>query len=152
MKTMEQFWNEITTNKALAEKLAAASGEQKLEAFLKENEVDCTKEQFGEFIIAKAKESDALSDDKLESVAGGYDYKTILQTVKKGTKICHIPTGSVYVVDDCIVSTKVAAYFIKPLVKNENAPEMTHLTHIDLLRLYNYEESLSEVAKVQGFS
>ena len=40
MKTMEQFWNEITTNKALAEKLAAASGEQKLEAFLKENEVD----------------------------------------------------------------------------------------------------------------
>ncbi|MGN1160966.1 MAG: hypothetical protein ACI4SX_01850 [Candidatus Fimenecus sp.] len=152
MKTMEQFWNEITTNKALAEKLAAASGEQKLEAFLKENEVDCTKEQFGEFIIAKAKESGALSDDKLESVAGGYDYKTILQTVKKGTKICHIPTGSVYVVDDCIVSTKVAAYFIKPLVKNENAPEMTHLTHIDLLRLYNYEESLSEVAKVQGFS
>ena len=152
MKTMDQFWNEITTNKALAEKLAAASGEQKLEAFLKENEVDCTKEQFGEFIIAKAKESGALSDDKLESVAGGYDYKTILQTVKKGTKICHIPTGSVYVVDDCIVSTKVAAYFIKPLVKNENAPEMTHLTHIDLLRLYNYEESLSEVAKVQGFS
>lgn len=137
MKTMEQFWNEITTNKALAEKLAAASGEQKLEAFLKENEVDCTKEQFGEFIIAKAKESGALSDDKLESVAGGYDYKTILQTVKKGTKICHIPTGSVYVVDDCIVSTKVAAYFIKPLVKNENAPEMTHLTHIDLLNKLN---------------
>ena len=137
MKTMEQFWNEITTNKALAEKLAAASGEQKLDAFLKENEVDCTKEQFGEFIIAKAKESGALSDDKLESVAGGYDYKTILQTVKKGTKICHIPTGSVYVVDDCIVSTKVAAYFIKPLVKNENAPEMTHLTHIDLLNKLN---------------
>ena len=137
MKTMEQFWNEITTNKALAEKLAAASGEQKLEAFLKENEVDCTKEQFGEFIIAKAKESGAPSDDKLESVAGGYDYKTILQTVKKGTKICHIPTGSVYVVDDCIVSTKVAAYFIKPLVKNENAPEMTHLTHIDLLNKLN---------------
>ena len=137
MKTMEQIWNEITTNKALAEKLAAASGEQKLEAFLKENEVDCTKEQFGEFIIAKAKESGALSDDKLESVAGGYDYKTILQTVKKGTKICHIPTGSVYVVDDCIVSTKAAAYFIKPLVKNENAPEMTHLTHIDLLNKLN---------------
>ena len=135
MKTMEQLWNEITTNKELAEKLAAASGEQKLEAFLKENEVDCTKEQFGEFIIAK--ESGALSDDKLESVAGGYDYKTILQTVKKGTKICHIPTGSIYVVDDCVVSTKAAAYIIKPLVKNENAPEMTHLTHIDLLNKLN---------------
>ena len=137
MKTMEQLWNEITTNKELAEKLKGVSNDRELEAFLKENEVDCTKEQFGEFIISKAKESGALSDDKLESVAGGYDYKTILQTVKKGTKICHIPTGSVYVVDDCIVSTKVAAYFIKPLVKNENAPEMTHLTHIDLLNKLN---------------
>lgn len=137
MKTMEQLWNEITTNKELAEKLKGVSSDRELEAFLKENEVDCTKEQFGEFIISKAKESGALSDDKLESVAGGYDYKTILQTVKKGTKICHIPTGSVYVVDDCIVSTKVAAYFIKPLVKNENAPEMTHLTHIDLLNKLN---------------
>ena len=137
MKTMEQLWNEITTNKEFAEKLKGVSSDRELEAFLKENEVDCTKEQFGEFIIAKAKESGALSDDKLESVAGGYDYKTILQTVKKGTKICHIPTGSVYVVDDCIVSTKVAAYFIKPLVKNENAPEMTHLTHIDLLNKLN---------------
>ena len=93
MKTMEQLWNEITTNKELAEKLKGVSSDRELEAFLKENEVDCTKEQFGEFIIAKAKESGALSDDKLESVAGGYDYKTILQTVKKGTKICHIPTG-----------------------------------------------------------
>ena len=135
MKTMEQLWNEITTNKELAEKLKGVSSDRELEAFLKENEVDCTKEQFGEFIIAK--ESGALSDDKLESVAGGYDYKTILQTVKKGTKICHIPTGSVYVVDDCIVSTKAAAYFIKPLVKNENAPEMTHLTNIDLLNKLN---------------
>ena len=137
MKTMEQLWNEITTNKKLAEKLEGVSSDRELEAFLKENEVDCTKEQFGEFIIAKAKESGALSDDKLESVAGGYDYKTILQTVKKGTKICHIPTGSVYVVDDCFVGTKAAAYFIKPLVKNENAPEMTHLTHIDLLNKLN---------------
>ena len=137
MKTLEKFWSELIANKELAEKLIKTTNEQELEAFLKENEVDCTKEQFKEFVFAKAKESGALSDDKLESVAGGYDYKTILQTVKKGTKICHIPTGTVYVVDDCIVSTKAAAYFIKPLVKNENAPEMTHLTHIDLLNKLN---------------
>ena len=71
MKTMEQFWNEITTNKVLAEKLAAASGEQKLEAFLKENEVDCTKEQFKEFVFAKAKESGEISDEELSAVSGG---------------------------------------------------------------------------------
>ena len=75
MKTMEQFWNEITTNKALVEKLAAASGEQKLEAFLKENEVDCTEEQFNEFILAKAKESGELSDEQLEAVSGGIDWQ-----------------------------------------------------------------------------
>ena len=47
MKTMEQLWNEITTNKELAEKLKGVSSDRELEAFLKENEVDCTKEQFG---------------------------------------------------------------------------------------------------------
>ena len=40
MKTMEQFWGEITTNKELAEKLFKTTNEQELEALLKENEVD----------------------------------------------------------------------------------------------------------------
>ena len=71
MKTIEQFYNEIIANKALAEKLAGVSSEQQLDEFLKENEVDCDKEQFAEFIVKKAKESGQLSDDQLEAVSGG---------------------------------------------------------------------------------
>ena len=38
MKTMEQFWSEISTNEELAEKLEQIASEQELEALLKENE------------------------------------------------------------------------------------------------------------------
>lgn len=71
MKTMEQFYNEIIESEELSEKLASVSDEQKLEEFLKENEVDCTTNQFNEFILAKAKESGELTDEMLEAVAGG---------------------------------------------------------------------------------
>ena len=71
MKTMEQLWNEITTNKELAEKLKGVSSDRELEAFLKENEVDCTKEQFGEFILSK--KGSKLSDEELRIIAGGRD-------------------------------------------------------------------------------
>ena len=71
MKTMEQFWSEISTNEELAEKLEQIASEQELEALLKENEVDCTEEQFNEFILAKAKESGELTDEELSAVAGG---------------------------------------------------------------------------------
>ncbi len=70
---MEQFWNELTTSKELSEKLHEVKNEQELEAFLKENEVDCTKEQFGEFLLAKAKKSGELSDEELRIIAGGRD-------------------------------------------------------------------------------
>ena len=86
MKTTEQFWNEIKANKELAEKLTKVTNDAELEALLKENEVDCTKEQFAEFIIEKAKERGALSDDKLESVAGGSTAFTMANTVAKGIR------------------------------------------------------------------
>ena len=72
MKTIEQFWSEITTNKELFEKLVSVSSEQEFEEFLKENEVDCTKEQFKEYVFAKAKESGEISDEELEAVSGGW--------------------------------------------------------------------------------
>lgn len=71
MKTMEQFWSEISTNEELAEKLEQIASEQELEALLKENEVDCTNEQFKEFVFAKAKESGEISDEELSAVSGG---------------------------------------------------------------------------------
>ena len=44
VKTIERFYNELIASEELKEKLAAVSGEQKLDEFLKENEVEGTKE------------------------------------------------------------------------------------------------------------
>ena len=71
MKTIEQFYNEIISSEELKEKLAQVSSEQKLEEFLKENEVEGTKDEFKEYVIEKAKASGALTDEQLEAVAGG---------------------------------------------------------------------------------
>ncbi|MGN1421939.1 MAG: hypothetical protein ACI4XA_01045 [Oscillospiraceae bacterium] len=71
MKTIEQFWSEITANEELSEKLEQIANKQELEALLNENEVDCTEEQFNEFILAKANTSGELTDEQLDTVAGG---------------------------------------------------------------------------------
>ncbi|MGN1160964.1 MAG: hypothetical protein ACI4SX_01840 [Candidatus Fimenecus sp.] len=71
MKTIEQFYNEIIASEELKEKLAAVSSAQKLDEFLKENEVDGTKEEFKEYVVEKAKTSGELTDEQLEAVAGG---------------------------------------------------------------------------------
>lgn len=73
MKTLEQFYCEITESKELREKLEQASAEHKLDEFLKENGISCTKEQFGEFALTKAKESGLLTDEELKKIAGGRD-------------------------------------------------------------------------------
>ena len=71
MKTIEQFYNEIIASEELKEKLAAVSSAQKLDEFLKENEVEGTKEEFMEYVVKKAKTSGELTDEQLEAVAGG---------------------------------------------------------------------------------
>ena len=71
MKTIEQFYNEIIADEELKEKLAAASEEHRLNEFLKENEVDGTKEEFKEFVLEKANRSGTLTDEQLSAVAGG---------------------------------------------------------------------------------
>ena len=71
MKTIEQFFNEVIANKELAEKLAGIQDEQKLAEFLKENEVDCTTEQFKALMIEIAKQSGEIPEDELDAVAGG---------------------------------------------------------------------------------
>ena len=71
MKNIEEFYNEIISDKALAEKLAGVSSEEQLEAFLKENDAPCTKEQFKEFMLAKAKEKGELTDEQIAEVSGG---------------------------------------------------------------------------------
>ena len=71
MKTIEQFYNEIIASEELKKKLAAVSSAQNLDEFLKENEVEGTKEEFKEYVVEKAKTSGELTDEQLEAVAGG---------------------------------------------------------------------------------
>ena len=73
MKTAEEFYNEITASEELKEKLAEASEEQKLDEFLRENGVECDKEQFKEYAFAKAKEDGVLTEEQLEYIAAGKD-------------------------------------------------------------------------------
>ena len=68
MKTPEQFFGEITTNKVLAEKLTKVTNDAELEEFLTENGAEGTAEEFKKLIVAKAKASGELSDEQLEAV------------------------------------------------------------------------------------
>lgn len=75
MKTTEQFFGEITANKELFEKLTKVTDYAELEAFLKENGVEGTVEDFKALVVAKAKASGELSDEQLEAVSGGIDWQ-----------------------------------------------------------------------------
>ena len=69
MKTKEEFWNEISNNKELTERLTKIENKQELEVFFKENEIEGTLEEFRKFIAEKT--NAALTDEELEAVAGG---------------------------------------------------------------------------------
>ena len=124
MKTMKQFWNEITTNTDLAEKFAKAANEQQLEAFLKENEVSGTAEQFNEFLREQSKTSGELSDEKLEAVSGGYYIGGDNESVKVGTRIVHLRSNAIYIVEKCLGSSNSRLYIIKQVKTGINAPKM----------------------------
>ena len=69
MKTMEQFFSEITTNDELFDKLITIKNDAELETFLKENEVEGTIDEFKKLVVAQAKGE--LTDEELEAVSGG---------------------------------------------------------------------------------
>lgn len=71
MKTIEQFLYEIMANEETYKKFQAATDEKMIEALLKENEVDCTSDDFRKFFTEKIQASGELSDEALENVAGG---------------------------------------------------------------------------------
>lgn len=71
MKTIEQFLYEIMANEETKKKFQAATDEKTIEALLKENEVDCTSDDFRKFFTEKIQASGELSDEALENVAGG---------------------------------------------------------------------------------
>ncbi|MGN1421941.1 MAG: hypothetical protein ACI4XA_01055 [Oscillospiraceae bacterium] len=71
MKTIEEFYNEVMENKALAEAANKARVENRLSEFLIEQEVDGTAEAFEALVKEKKSAGSELSDDELEKAVGG---------------------------------------------------------------------------------
>ena len=73
MKTLEQFLNEITTNKELTQMLIRTTNEQEIEKILKENGVNGTAEEFKALLKEKMQGGCELSDEELIQASGGLD-------------------------------------------------------------------------------
>ncbi|MGN1160962.1 MAG: hypothetical protein ACI4SX_01830 [Candidatus Fimenecus sp.] len=71
MKTIEQFWREIVTDKELADKLSKAYNEKSVDSFLSANQVDGTKEQFRRFFLDKRRQFSEYTDPELAKITGG---------------------------------------------------------------------------------
>ncbi len=68
MKTMEEFYKEITDSKELQEELKNASKEM-LEAFLKKHDCEASAKDFAEYVDAHRE--GVIEDEDAKSVAGG---------------------------------------------------------------------------------
>ena len=75
MKTIEQFFSEIETNDELFDKLITIKNDAELEAFLKENDVSGTTNEFKKLVVAQTKGE--LTDEELEAVSGGGFWKSL---------------------------------------------------------------------------
>ncbi len=75
MKTIEAFIKKIEGSAELQAALKEIKDKDALAAFLKNNDVDGTVEDFGKAIKAKAEAEGELSDDDAENIAGGGIFK-----------------------------------------------------------------------------
>ncbi|MBQ7885474.1 MAG: hypothetical protein IJ313_01115 [Clostridia bacterium] len=78
MKTIDMLISEIKNSEALQKLLAEAAKSNVLDAFLKEQGVGATAE---EFIAALKAQSEELDDDALDAVAGGANWKEAMLSV-----------------------------------------------------------------------
>ena len=69
MKTVEEFYTEITGSATLQSELKAIKGRYALERFLQNNDCGAAAEDFAEYV--KSKSEGELDDDDIEAVAGG---------------------------------------------------------------------------------
>lgn len=68
MKTVEEFYKEISESKTLQEELKNAADEM-LEAFLKQHGCDADAKEFAAFV--RAQSEGAIEDDAAAAIAGG---------------------------------------------------------------------------------
>ncbi len=75
--TVQELYDKVMASEELKKSfLEAAQDREKLEAWLKANGSEATVEQVGEFFKSR-QGSGELSDDELESVAGGWSWVSL---------------------------------------------------------------------------
>lgn len=76
MKTLQELYTEVIASEELKKAVAQAAKDKKVADFLKAQGCDATEDEFKAFLVEKAKDVKALSEDELENVAGGsiWDY------------------------------------------------------------------------------
>ena len=89
MKTLQEFFKEISTSDELKKAFIEAGNNDKLNDFLKEHDCDATKEEVVAFLTEKAGEDKPLSIDQLEQAAGGF-WSVLWSVVKTvGSAVIH---------------------------------------------------------------
>ena len=71
MKTLQDLYTEIVASEELKKAVAQAAKDKRVADFLKAQGCDATEEEFKAFLVEKAKNDKALSEEDLENVAGG---------------------------------------------------------------------------------
>lgn len=88
MRTLEELYNEVMSNRVKMGEFVAASGRNKLSAFAEKYGCNSTEEEVRKFFLRKC-EGD-ISDEELEMVAGGnIDFGRLFEAVLggKGAKL-----------------------------------------------------------------
>ena len=88
MRTLEELYNAVMSDRVKMGEFVAASGRNKLSAFAEKNGCNATEEEVRIFFLKKC-EGD-ISDEELEMVAGGnIDFARLFEAVlgSKGAKL-----------------------------------------------------------------
>lgn len=89
----------------------------------------------------QSKASGELSDEKLEAVSGGCYIGGDNKSVKVGTRIVHLRSNAIYIVEKCFGNSNSKLYYIKLVETGKNAPEMpTILNDQEMEEILNSNE------------
>ena len=102
MKTLQEMYDEIMSDKELKAQAVEAVKDGKLEAFLKAHGCEATMEEVAVFLTEKANADAPLSSKELENAAGGEcNSKTGMEV---GMSIVSVGFGCAFVVIDSFIN------------------------------------------------
>ena len=82
MKTLQDFFTELTASDELKNAFTQAVEENKVADFLKKNNCNATEAELKAFLTEKAEGTKSLSSEELDNIAGGSLMRDLLETVR----------------------------------------------------------------------